>query len=123
MRPMEPPEGFEPIDAQVFKKGDDLLVVVPELSLALTVRLATAPPEEEDPGPPPPGYEWTGEVRPPKKGELFWSDLRGRVIEAIEDETGTNRFGEPTGGRRLLRPVAVPKRPARPAFRIVKDDE
>ena len=32
-------------------------------------------------------YEPTGEVRQPLKGDLFWSPLRGQVMEAKMDET------------------------------------
>jgi hypothetical protein len=74
-----------------------------------------------DLGLPPLGFEWTGEVRPPKKGEFFWSEIRGDVVEAIEDETGVNRFGQPTGGRRILRPVEPP--PAHRGLRLVKEEK
>jgi sugar lactone lactonase YvrE len=64
-----------------------------------------------------------GRVRPPRKGEFFWSEIKGTVIRAIEDETGVNRLGEPTGGRKILRPVAPSEKPKRPRLRLVKDDE
>ncbi len=126
------PEGFEKVEAAVYRKGRELLVVgvlAPEGPFAFRVQLGEAPeageapadaPEPEDPGPPPDGYEWTGEVRPPRKGEYFWSEIRGRVVQAIKDETGVNQFGEPTGGRRILRPASAP---ARPRLRLVKDDD
>lgn len=125
---MEIPEGYEEVEARVFRKGDDLMVVgslQPEGPFLFSLKLK-AP--VEDFGPPPTGFEWTGEVRPPRKGEFFWSELRGRVIEAIEDETGLNRFGEPTGGRRILRVAAdavkaiEPVKPKRPALRLVKNE-
>jgi hypothetical protein len=118
---MEIPDGFQEIEAKVFRKDDELLIwgnLDPEGPFAIRIRIG---PPQEQLGPPPPGYEWTGEVRPPKKGELFWSDFKGRVISAIEDETGFNRLGEPTGGRKLLRPVAPPPDPKK-KFRIVRDE-
>ncbi len=108
----EIPEGFAKVDAAVYRKGQELLVIgllQPEGPFAISMRVG--PPEEEL-GPPPAGYEWTGEVRPPRKGELFWSDLKGQVVAAIKDETGTNQFGEPTGGRKILRRAGVPAAPA-----------
>jgi len=114
------PDGYEKIDAQVFRKGDELLVVgtlEPEGPFAFSLKMA---PAEPDLGPPPAGFEWTGEVRPPKKDEWFWSDLKGQPVRAIEDETGVNRFGEPTGGRKILKPLA---RPERPKLRLVKREE
>ena len=72
-------------------------------------------------GPPPGGFEWTGEIRPPKKGEYFWSERLGLVIQAREDETGVNRFGELTGGRPILRVIA-PDPPHR-GLRLVKEDD
>lgn len=118
---MEIPEGFEKIEANVYRKEDELLIwgtLEPEGPFALRIRLG---PSKEDFGPPPDGFEWTGEVRPPKKGEYFWSDFKGRAVCAIEDETGFNRLGEPTGGRKILRPVAAPEDPKR-KFHIVRDD-
>ena len=140
---MEIPEGFEKVDATVCRKGDDLLVfgiLDPEGPFAFSLKLGDGPAapevaadaeveaEAERPeawGLPPIGFEWTDEVRPPRKGEYFWSEIRGRVVEAVEDETGFNRFGEPTGGRRILRPSGAPTAPReeRPRFRIVRDDE
>lgn len=124
---VEVPEGYEKVDAGVFRKGDELLIVgvlVPEGPFAFGLKLGKgAPVEENGPatwGPPPDGFEWTGEVRPPRKGEWFWSERHGRVVEAIMDETGVNQFGESTGGRRLLRPVPPPKRPR---LRLVRDEE
>lgn len=119
---MEIPDGFEKVEAKVFRRGEELIVVGildPEGPFAIHVKL-TQKEEPEDFGPPPDGYEWTGEVRPPRKGECFWSDIRGRVVQAIKDESGTNQFGESTGGRKILRPLA---RPARPSLRLVKNDE
>ncbi len=118
---MEIPEGFEKIEASVFRKGDELLiwgVLEPEGPFAIRIRIG---PSEDDLGPPPDGYEWTGEVRPPQKGEYFWSDFKARVVRAIEDETGFNRLGEPTGGRKILRPA--PRPPERPRLHLVKDEE
>jgi hypothetical protein len=117
----ELPEGFEKIEATVCRRGEELLVLgtlEPEGPFVFHLRLSRA---QEDPGPPPPGFEWTGEERPPKKGEWFWSELRGRPIQAIKDETGVNQLGEATGGRRILRPVGstAPKR----GLRLVKSDE
>jgi len=118
---LEIPEGFEKVEATVYRKGDELILVLPdEMAIGLKI---VAPPQPEDFGPPPAGFEWTGEDRPPKKGELFWSDIRGRVVEAVEDETGVNQFGEPTGGRKILHPVAKPAKPERTRLRLVKDDE
>jgi hypothetical protein len=108
----ELPEGFEKVEATVCRRGEELLVFG---SL-----------EPEDFGPPPPGFEWTGEERPPKKGEWFWSELRGRPIQAIKDESGVNQLGEATGGRRILRPAGSPGRgdpAAKRGLRLVKDDE
>lgn len=118
---MDVPEGFEPIEATVYRKDDVLLVVAPSLPGPIALRLTTTP--DEVWGPPPDGFEWTGEVRPPKKGEWFWSEIKGRPVEAIKDETGVNQLGEPTGGRRILRPIPPPAKPERPRFRIVRDDE
>jgi len=118
---VEIPEGFEKIEASVYRNGDELLIwgnLDPEGPFAIRIRLGPAP---GDLGPPPDGYEWTGEVRPPKKGEYFWSDFKGRVVRGIEDETGFNRLGEPTGGRKILRPVAPPEDPKK-KFRIVRDE-
>lgn len=118
---LRPPDGFEEIPGRVFRRNDELLVVVE--GVAFHVRV---PPSAEAFGPPPPGFEWTGEVRPPKRGEWFWSELRGQPIEAIKDETGVNQFGEPTGGRKILRPVGGPAppaaKPARSNFRLIKND-
>lgn len=122
---MELPDGFEEVEAKVYKRGDQLLVVTGEVAVVLELRTheATELPEvEEDPGPPPPGFEWTGENRPPFKGEYFWSDIKGRVVQAINDETGVNQFGEPTGGRKILRPVPPPPL-SRPRLRLVRDEE
>ncbi len=129
---IEIPEGFEKVDGTLYRKGDDLLLVaeLPDGAIAVGFRINREEAEgvedevpKEELGPPPTGYEWTGEVRPPKKGEYFWSELRGRVIQAIEDETGVNRFGESTGGRRILRPAAPPAEPERPKLRLIKSDE
>ncbi len=150
---MEIPEGFVRVEATVCRKGDDLLVfgvLDPEGPFAFSLKLGDGPAapeiasdgeveaeakagaEGEGPGgpeswgPAPEGFEWTGEVRPPLKGEYFWSEIRGRVVEAVQDETGFNRFGEPTGGRRILRPVAAPATTppgARPRLRIVRDGD
>ncbi len=115
---VEPPEGFHEVPATVFRKDDQLLVVTGEFVLA--IRLHTdGSSEVEDFGPAPAGFEWTGEVRPPRKGEWFWSDLRGQVVQAIKDETGVNQFGQPTGGRKILRPVQ--KRP-RPSLHLDTDE-
>jgi len=121
---MDVPEGFDRLEADVWGK-DDVLVVSGRFpdgrEFSFVARLGPPQPAEEDVaswGPPPDGYEWTGEVRPPKKGELFWSDIKGQVIRAVEDESGVNRFGEPTGGRRILRPLDQP--PPRPTLRLVK---
>ena len=121
---IEIPEGFEKVDGQLYRKGDDLLLVadLADGSIVVGFRVNRDAPAAEEEGPPPDGYEWTGEVRPPKKGEYFWSEIRGRVIQAVEDETGVNRLGEPTGGRRILRP-AERKEPERPRFRLVKNEE
>jgi hypothetical protein len=55
------------------------------------------------------------------KGEFFWSEIRGQVVRALQDETGVNHLGEATGGRRILRPVAAPSPPpGRPGLRLVK---
>ncbi len=120
---MEIPEGFTELDAKVFRKDDQLLVMTPDFVLAIKLQKpsgeAPEPEEEEDAGPPPPGFEWTGEVRPPRKGEYFWSDLKGQVVKAVKDETGFNQFGQATGGRRILRPAGKPERPA---LRLVKDE-
>jgi hypothetical protein len=113
---MEIPDGFEEIDAKVYRSGDVVLVVAESLPAPIAIQLATATEVFE----PPDGFEWTGEVRPPKKGEWFWSDLKGTAVQAIMDETGVNQFGEPTGGRKILRPIPKPERPR---FRIVKDEE
>lgn len=118
---MELPEGFERVEAEVYRKDDVLVVVSDALPGPVAIRLPATP--EEAWGPPPDGFEWTGEERPPRKGEWFWSEIRGQVVQAIKDETGTNQFGEPTGGRRILRPVPPPEKPERPRFRIVRDDE
>ncbi len=124
---MEIPEGFEKVEASVFRRGDELIIVGvlhPEGPFAIHVKVAAEQQqeeeEEEDWGPPPDGYEWTGDVRPPRKGEYFWSEIRGRVVQAIKDESGFNQFGEPTGGRKILRPKA---RPNRPHLRLVKNDD
>lgn len=122
----ELPEGFERVEATVCRRGDELLVfgaLEPEGPFVFHLRLAAKP---EDFGPPPAGFEWTGEERPPRKGEWFWSELRGRPVQAIKDETGVNQFGEPTGGRRILRPAGASGRgPAAPnrGLRLVRDDE
>ncbi len=113
---LEIPEGFDEVEARVFRRGDDFLVLVDGMAFHIAVQ------QREDPGPPPHGFEWTGEVRPPRRGEYFWSDVRGRVVRAIKDETGVNQFGEPTGGRRILRPVDPPKASSRPALRLVKNE-
>ena len=121
---MELPEGFEKVEAEVYRKDDVLIVVCEALPGPIAIRLAAAP--QEAWGPPPDGFEWTGEERPPRKGEWFWSEIKGHVVQSIKDETGTNQFGEPTGGRRILRPVEPPPppgKPERPRFRIVRDDE
>ena len=142
---MEIPEGFEKVEATVCRKGDDLLVfgvLSPEGPFAFALKLGDGPAapeiaadaeaeaeaEADRPeawGPPPDGFEWSGEVRPPRKGEYFWSEIKGRVVEAVQDETGFNRFGEPTGGRRILRPVKASASPReeRPRLRIVRDGE
>jgi len=127
---VEIPEGFEKLDAEVYRKGDELIVsgfLEKGVPFAFGVKLgnaADAPqPSEDGPeawGPPPAGFEWTGEERPPKKGEWFWSDIRGDVVQAVMDETGVNQFGEPTGGRRILRPVEPPPAPKKPGLRLVK---
>lgn len=122
----ELPEGFERVEATVCRRGEELLVfgsLEPEGPFVFHLRLA---PKAEDFGPPPAGFEWTGEERPPKKGEWFWSELRGRPVQAIKDETGVNQFGEPTGGRRILRPVGASGRGApapKRGLRLVKSDE
>ena len=124
---MEIPPGFTKLNASVFRK-DDVMIISGVLDdgeeFSFAVKLAT--PEALDPendpatwGPPPLGFEWTGEIRPPKKGEYFWSDIRGNVVRAREDETGVNRLGEPTGGRRILKAVEPPK-PERTGLRLVK---
>ena len=122
---MEIPDGFEKLDAQVYRKGDELIVtgeLEPGVPFAFGVKLgateAAAADGPESWGPPPDGFQWTGEERPPKKGEYFWSELKGQVVRAIMDETGVNQFGEPTGGRRILEPVAPP--PKGPGLRLVK---
>src|SRR5437870_2850625 len=99
---IEIPDGFEKVDGTLYRKGDDLLLVadLSDGSIVVGFRVNREAEPKEDFGPPPGGCEWTGEVRPPKKGEYFWSEIRGRVIQAVEDETGVNRLGEPTGGRR-----------------------
>ena len=71
--------------------------------------------------PPPAGFEWTGEVRPPKKGEFFWSEIRGDVVVAEGDETGVRFDGVPTGGRRILR--RAPASDRRLGLRAVKEGE
>lgn len=128
---MEIPDGFEPIEANVYRKDDVLLIVLPGLTSAISIRLVSI---EEAFGQPPPGFEWTGEVRPPLKGEYFWSDLKGTVVQAIKDETGMNQFGEPTGGRKILRPAGQPAeapktltavekpKPVRSHLRLVKEE-
>jgi hypothetical protein len=119
---MDIPDGFEKVEAKVFRRGDELIVVGildPEGPFAIHVKLSQQE-AEEDFGPAPDGYEWTGEVRPPRKGEYFWSDIRGRVVQAVKDESGVNQFGESTGGRKILRPLA---RPMRPNLRLVKNEE
>lgn len=123
---LEVPEGFEKIDATVYRKEGQLLVVGvldPEGPFAVGLTLG---PSTEELGPPPDGYEWTGEIRPPRKGELFWSELHGRIVEAVKDETGFNQFGEPTGGRKILRPRSAPPeepKPKRAHLRLVKTGE
>jgi hypothetical protein len=122
---VEIPDGFEQLDAQVYRKDDELIVtgfLEPGVPFAFAVKLAATETQSDVAswGPPPDGFEWTGEERPPKKGEYFWSEIRGEVVKAVMDETGVNQFGEPTGGRRILRPVAPPPGPKRPALRIVK---
>ena len=121
----EVPEGFERVEAEVFRRGDELLVLgtlEPEGPFAFHLRLARKP---EDFGPAPAGFEWTGEERPPKKGEWFWSELRGRPVQAIKDESGVNQFGEPTGGRRILRPVGTGGRAPgeKRGLRLVRDED
>ena len=144
---MEIPDGFEKVEATVCRKGADILVfgiLSPEGPFAFALKLGDGPaaPEvagdaeaaegldaaadgPEAWGPPPDGFEWTGDVRPPRKGEYFWSEIRGRVVEAMEDETGFNRFGEPTGGRRILSSLArpAPARRERPGLRLVRDGD
>jgi hypothetical protein len=126
---MEIPEGFTKLDASVYLK-DDVLIVTGVLAqgqeFSFVVKLAdpgsAGGSSEDDPstwGPPPQGFEWTGELRPPRKGEYFWSELRGDAVRAVEDETGVNRLGEKTGGRKILRPVEPP-RPERTGLRLVK---
>jgi len=127
---VEIPEGFAKLEAAVYRKGNELIVtglLEPGVPFAFAVKLgnaadAAAEPEDEVAswGAPPAGFEWTGEVRPPKKDEYFWSDIRGEVVRAVMDETGVNQFGEPTGGRRILRPVEPPPGPKRPSLRLVK---
>lgn len=119
------PEGFEKVEATVCRRGEELIVfgTLEEGPFAFHLKLAR---KEEDFGPPPPGFGWTGEERPPKKGEWFWSELRGRAIQAVKDETGVNQFGEPTGGRRILKPLGTSGRTApspRTSLRLVKDDD
>ncbi len=114
----QPPEGFEEIDAKVYRKDDQLVVVADDLVIAIQLR-REGNSEAEDFGPAPAGFEWTGEVRPPRKGEWFWSDLKGQAVQAIKDETGVNQFGQPTGGRKILRPLS---RPQRPSLHLVKDE-
>ena len=122
----ELPDGFERIEATVCRRGEELLVfgtLDPEGPFVFHLKLEK---KQEDPGPPPPGFEWTGEERPPKKGEWFWSELRGRPIQAIKDETGVNQLGEATGGRRILRPVGSSGRgipAAKRGLRLVKDGD
>lgn len=124
---MDVPEGFDRLEADVWGK-DDVVVVSGRFpdgrEFSFVAKLGPPRPAEEDPetwGPPPNGFEWTGEFRPPKKGEFFWSEIKGQVVRAIEDETGVNQFGEPTGGRRILRGVETPAPPSsRPALRLVK---
>lgn len=125
---MEIPEGFDRLESEVWGK-DDVLVVSGRFpdgrEFSFVARLGPPRPADEvegadEPeawGPPPDGFEWTGEVRPPLKGEYFWSEIKGQVVRAIQDETGVNHLGEATGGRRILRPVAPPPRPS---FRLVK---
>jgi hypothetical protein len=125
---VEIPDGFEKLDAAVYRKDDELIVageLEPGVPFAFAVKLGNAPDAgtaaEGDVttwGAPPPGFEWTGEVRPPKKDEYFWSDIRGEVVRAIMDESGVNQFGEPTGGRRILKPVDPA--PKKPSLRLVK---
>lgn len=119
------PEGFEKVEATVCRRGEELIVfgTLEEGPFAFHLKLAR---KEEDFGPPPPGFGWTGEERPPKKGEWFWSELRGRAIQAVKDETGVNQFGEATGGRRILKPLGTSGRAApspRTSLRLVKDDD
>ncbi len=123
---MDVPEGFERLETEVWGK-DDVVVVSGRFpdgrEFSFVARLGPAHLPEEDPaswGPPPDGFVWTGEVRPPRKGEYFWSDIKGQVVQAIQDETGTNQFGEPTGGRRILEAVEPPPAPGRTALRLVK---
>ena len=122
----ELPDGYERVEATVCRRGGELLVfgtLEPEGPFVFRLQLAKKP---ERFGPPPPGFEWTGEERPPKKGEWFWSELRGRAVQAIKDETGVTQFGEPTGGRRLLRPAGPAGRPTPPpkhGLRLVRNDD
>lgn len=127
---MEIPDGFTKLDAAVYRKDDELIVageLEPGVPFAFAVKLgnaadagATASAEGDIAswGDPPTGFEWTGEVRPPKKDEYFWSDIRGEVVRAIMDESGVNQFGEPTGGRRILKPRDPA--PKKPSLRLVK---
>jgi hypothetical protein len=119
------PEGFEEVEATVCRRGEELIVfgTLEEGPFVFHLKLAR---KEEDPGPPPPGFGWTGEERPPKKGEWFWSELRGRAIQAVKDETGVNQFGEPTGGRKILKPLGTSGRaipPPRTGLRLVKNED
>ena len=70
---------------------------------------------------------WIGKALPDGLStEQALAELRGRPVQAIKDETGTNQFGEPTGGRRILRPVpASPRGPATPkhGLRLVRNDD
>jgi hypothetical protein len=124
---MEIPPGFTKLNASVFRK-DEVIIVSgvlddgEEFSFAVKLATSEALDPEQDPatwGSPPIGFEWTGEVRPPKKGEFFWSEIRGDVVRAQEDETGVNRLGEPTGGRRILKAIE-PTKPERTGLRLVK---
>lgn len=123
---MEIPPGFLKLNASVYRK-DDVIIVSgalddgEEFSFAVKLATSQALDPDLDPatwGPPPFGFEWTGEVRPPKKGEFFWSEIKGAVVRAQEDETGVNRLGEPTGGRRILKAIE-PTKPERTGLRLV----
>lgn len=123
---MDVPEGFERLESEVWGK-DDVLVVAGRFpdgrEFSFVARLGPPRPSEEEVaswGPPPDGFEWTGEVRPPLKGEFFWSEIKGQVVRAIKDETGTNHLGEATGGRKILRAVEPPPASGRPSLRLVK---